>query len=624
MQEGLKNKLVSAFSEALQPIDNRVMWEWLADNIELPNVYNPSGRFDISFYPYLKQPMTDLLDDNIKQLNLSACTQAGKSLLQQLYVPYIILENAGPIMMVCDTDVNAKKLAEERVIPLLKSNKAIKRLLDSQRFSARKSGIQLPHMTYRINGPQESAIHGYSARVILGDEVWQWENSLHKDVIPKLKSRMTAFNATRKLVLSSQPDFEGSDWHKECARGYWYEYGFRCPECNVLQLYEWNGQKDNKDYGMVFDKTNEDKDYDKKASTGRLVCQHCFHEIKDTPVNRKSLVDDGDYILIHKGNDSSCRTYSWSQYMNISISFKEIALQYFDAVIQKRTTGLRTKHELFRQQTLGRFWKMGHQVDIPKLMTEAYKPSDAWPDETIRFLTLDPQKDYVNWLIRSWSNKCPESRLVDWGTVIGFSEIEDIIKKYDISPLGIAIDSGFDTRNIYAESIQRGKVITKKDGKRMFVQWVCLKGDGGMSSLTPKKFYKHKIVQSNGKTIDIDKLYSPLTLVEPQFPVGSKFKSFRANLYAYSNYSIKHILFNLRDHRLPFNWKLNERANEDYNKQMFSEELNPKSGRYEQIGNIPNHILDMECMQLVCSLMAGCFIPAASDMNAIAASPELS
>ena len=626
MDTQLQTKLVSAFSDGLRKIDTDPLWVWLEKNISLPNIYNPMGRFSIDFYPYLKAPMKDLLDSNVKQINMASAVQTGKSLIQELFMPYIILEEPGPILKICDTAENAKKNVEERLIPLMNNNKDIKRMLDGQRFSARKSGFQLPHLSCRINGPAESNLVGYSARYVLGDEIWQWQAQNHVDVINKLKNRQSAFNAVKKMVLSSQPDYEGSEWHKECQKGWWWEYGFRCPACNELQLYEWNGQTDDgKEYGMIMDKTEADdsgiKDYDKKASSARIVCQHCYHEILDTLVNRRELVVDGDYILIHKGHDSSIHTYSWNQFVNLSIPFKQIAITYLEAVIQKRTTGLRTKHELFRQQNLGKFWKVGQQPDLKKLMIEAYKPSDTWSDETIRFLTIDVQKDHLYWLIRAWSNKSPESRLVDWGTVIGFSEIEDIIKKYNIHPLCIGIDSGFATRNIYAESIQRGKVINLANGKRMFAQWTCFKGDGGVG-LVPKKFYKHKI-EENGKKIDIDKLYSALTLVDPQLPSGSKFKPFRANLYAYSNYSIKTILFALRDHRLPFDWKLNDRANADYNQQMFSEELNQKSGRYEQIGNIPNHILDLEAIQLVMALQADCYHPSATSLDEINKSPEL-
>lgn len=626
MNKELQNKFVSKFAEGLRPVDIRPLWQWLEENVELPNVYNPSGKFSIDFYPYLKKPMVDLLDDTCKQINMAACTQAGKSLLQQVFIPYVVLESPGPILMIHDTGDNAKKVTEERIIPLLNNIKPIKRMLDGQRFSARKSGVQLPHMTFRVSGPAESNILGYSARIILGDELWRWQADSHKDIIEKLKNRTTAYNATKKLIFASQPDFEGSEYHKECMKGWWWEYGFRCPDCNELQLYEWNGETDTgKEYGMIMDKTKEDdegiKDYDKKASSARIVCQHCFHEILDTPTNRKSLVIDGDYILIHKGHDSSIHSYSWNQFVNITIPFKQIAMTYLEAVIQKRTTGLRTKHELFRQQTLGRFWKMGQQVDIPKLMTEAYKSSDAWPEETIRFLTIDVQKDYLYWLVRSWSNKVPESRLIDWGALVNFSEIEDIIKKYNIHPLCIGVDSGFEARQVYAESVQRGKVITLANKKRMFAQWTCFKGDGGISALTPKKFYKHKLVEAGGKTIEIDRLYSTLTLVDPQFPVGSKFKSFKANLYVWSNYSIKSILQRLRDKKLPFKWSLNERADGDYTHQMFSEELSPK-GRYEQV-HPKNHLFDCECLQLVMALQADCYHPSPSDLNDITSSPDL-
>lgn len=626
MTTDLTNKLIKSFSKELRPLDLSPLWIWLAKNVTLPNVFNPQGKFRIDNYPYLKEPMIDILNNNIKQLNLVACTQAGKSLLQQLYFLYIILENPGPILMIHDNEVNAKRVIEERIVPLMMNNPDTKRLLENKRYSAKKSGFSLPHMTCRVDGPAEGRLHGYSAKIVLADEVWQFQASHHYDVITKLKRRQTAYNSVKKMVLSSQPDYEGSDLHKEVQLGNHYEYGWRCPECNELQLYEWNGEtNDGKFYGMVMDKTKHDEndipDYNKKASSSRLVCQHCFHEIKDTPINRKSLVIDGDYILVHKGNDDSIKSYSWNQFMNVSISFKEISMAYLEAVIQQRTTGLRTKHELFRQQVLGKFWKMGQQIETKKLMVEAYNSSDLWKDETIRFLTMDVQQSCIHWLIRAWSNKLPESRLIDHGTIIGFSEVDEIVKKYNIHPLCIGIDSGFATKNIYAESIQRGKIITTKNGKKMLAQWTCLKGDGG-SGLTPKKFYKHKIIQSNGNSIELDKLYSPVSLVDPMFPVGSKFKSFRANLYAWSNYSAKFLLERLRDHKLPFDWKLNERANADYNYQMFSEELSSKTGRYEKVHD-KNHMWDLECMQLIMSLQSDCFHPRASELNDITSSPEL-
>ncbi len=622
MEQELTDRLVACFSNGLKPVDERPLHEWLEDKIELPNVYNPAGRFAIDFYPYLRRPMDDLLDDQIKQVNCCSCTQAGKSLLQQVFIPYIVLEAPGPILMVHDIADNAKKVVEERIIPLFRQNKELNRLLESDRFAARKSGIKLPHMPFRVDGPAESTLLGYSARYVLGDEVWRWQAQNHTDVIEKLKNRQTAYNATKKLMLASQPDFEGSEWWKECTRGHWFEYGWRCSDCNVLQLYEWNGQRENTDYGMIFDKTDSEDNYDKKASSARLVCQHCFYEVKDTATNRKRLVMDGDYILIHKGNDSSVRTYSWSQYVNVSISFKEIALKYFDAVIQRRTTGLRTKHEVFRQQTLGRFWKVGEQIDTKKLFTTAYQSSDEWKDETIRFLTLDVQQDHLFFLVRAWSQRVNESRLIDWGSIVNLSELPQLKKKYKIHPLAIGVDSGFNTRNIYAASIENGEVITMPNGKKDLARITCYKGDGG-TGLTPKKFYPHKVLL-NGRQLTVDKLYSTMTPVDPQFPITSRYKPFKAYLYMWSNYSIKTILFNLRDNKLNFKWGLNDRANAEYTKQMFSEELNPKSGRYEQLGDTPNHILDLEAMQLVMALQADTFHPSAQDLNDIAKSPELS
>ena len=392
------NTLHQSFAEGLQPIDSRPLYEWLADNINLPNVYEPCGRFNIDFYPYLKAPMLDLTNDKIKQVNAAASTQGGKSMLMQLLMPYIILESPGPLLMLHDTADNGRKCVEERIIPLLKNNTKIKHLLDSERFSARKSGILLPHMTCRISGPAESNILGYTARYILADEIWRWEADNHLGILEKLENRQTAYNATRKLILTSQPDVEGSEWHTQCIKGFWYEWGWTCEHCHTLQRYRWNEEsEDGKPYGMIMDQTVKDSkdipDYDRKAASAHLVCSHCFNSTYDTPESRRDLISHGDYILIHKGKNESVHTYSWPQYVNRSVSFKDIALRYLSAVAYKRDTGEWDKHQIFCQQTLGQFWHRGEQVEAHTLITEAYKGSDEWPAETIRFLTLDPQKE---------------------------------------------------------------------------------------------------------------------------------------------------------------------------------------------------------------------------------------
>ena len=90
----------------------------------------------------------------------------------------------------------------------------------------------------------------------------------------------------------------------------------------------------------------------------------------------------------------------------------------------------------------------------------------------------------------------------------------------------------------------------------------------------------------------------------------------------FSNYSIKTILTGLRDKKIEFNWKLNDRATTEYTRQMFSEELTIK-GIYEQINKVPNHLWDLECLQLLAALMSDCYHPSASQMNSIVGSPEI-
>ena len=65
--------------------------------------------------------------------------------------------------------------------------------------------------------------------------------------------------------------------------------------------------------------------------------------------------------------------------------------------------------------------------------------------------------------------------------------------------------------------------------------------------------------------------------------------------------------------KLPFKFRFNNRADETFTKHMYSEALNPKSGRFEpHTKDTPNHLWDCMCMTLVLALMSKCYIPDAT------------
>lgn len=599
----LENELLKSFTSGLQKIDTRYVYEWCADNIKLPPTYAINGRFNVELSPYLKKPMRDLTDNSIRQINLCCSTQTFKSGINEVFTPYCILQNPAPMLRIHQSDPAANTCLETRILPMLRNNDSIKLLLTGVKYNSKNGVLNMPTMFIKSCGTSENNLHGLSIKYAILDEVWLYTD---KEVVDKVKARLTAFEKNYKLIITSQPDIEGSQLWGEYNKGNIFHYGWRCPSCQKLQTYEFNGEKNGRNYGLIWLPNNQERtlSYDERTNGTVLVCQHCFESVEDNEDSRISLVQNGDYIQIQNGNPTIA-SYSWPCFVNKDISFKKIATDYLEAKTEYRNTGLDEKLKLFRNQKLGLFWKRNELIDSQKLLLDTYNTNEKWLEESHRFLTIDVQQKVIYWLVTAWSNKVSEARLIDWGVCVGFDEINAVKIKYNIHPLCIGIDSGNDTVPIYKESVQRGEVITLKNGKKFWAQWMCLKGDGG--KLTPRLSYKH----ADGS----DRLYSMQSEKDCQWAYGSKYAKLRARLFLWSNLSVKTILANIRDGKLPFKFKFNERADETFNQQMYSEQLNSKTGRFEQVNGIENHLWDCFAMSLTMALMAKCFVPEASNIN---------
>ena len=602
MKNSTLNRLVKAFSSPIQSIFNGTLYEWASENVVLPQVYAINGPFNYEISPYLKKPMADLTDNSVRQVNLACSTQTGKSLIQEILMPYIILNDPAPTLRVHQSQPAANDTMVTRILPLLRNNREIKLITNLVKFNAKSGLFNLPNMFIKSVGTSENNLHGLTVKYVVADEVWLYEDP---NVIDKVRARTTAFEKNYKLVLSSQPDIEGSQLHKEYVKGNIYHYGWRCPACNILQPYEFQGSKDGKNYGLVWTPQNDEGTltYDQRTNDCRMVCQHCFHEVKDTEENRIKMVQQGDYIQIQSG-DPTINSYSWPAYVNKDKTYKKVAMQYCQAKQVFKKTGMDNDLKLFRNQVLGIFWKKGELIDTPKLLADFTLGTEAWENETHRFMTIDVQANCMYWLVTAWSNKVSEARLVDWGVCVGFDELINIKKKFGIKPTHIAIDSGTDTVALYKETIMRGEWVDWK-GSKIWAKWLCLKGDGGKSKITPKIDYTH----ADGSK----KYYGVESAPDPQWAAGSKFSGFRARLSLWSNYSIKTLLHSMINNKLPFKFRFNERADETFTKHMNSEYLNPKSGRWEEKSeSIPNHLWDCMAMTLVLALMGKCYVPEAS------------
>jgi len=601
MNEETKNELLAIYRDSLQPPYFGGFRSWCEENIILPSAYAIPGKLDLSISPYLIKPALDFDNPNITQINLCMATQVGKSLLSELFIPYTVINQPGPLFRIFQTKELSDKFAEDRLIPLLKECELIKPLLRYDRFSTKKNGIKFPHTSVTLGSSNTSLAHGSSVRYLLCDELHTWDTGL----FDLFKARTTAFSGRRKIICASQPGKTGSEWENICYKGLVYEWSWLCPKCKTKQLFHWSYSKPDNTYaGMNWDTVllpDGSTNINESAKTAHLDCIKCDHQIHDTPSERYLLNNTGDYTLTKNDGDTSIVTYIAPGLVNAGLSFKSIVSQYLVAKQMQRMTALDDQMQIFVTQVLGKFYKRESEADLSKILIEAYN-KEGLDKDWIPVLGVDVQRTggVKYYVVRAWHRNGNESRRLEFGIARTFDEIQTIQKKYNILNPMVHVDSGDGemTQVVYQECLKRGNVVGQR-GNLEYMSWVPTKGD-------QKVNYKHKD--------DVTRLFSEPSLQESGFPVGHKLKGIPAKLILFSNFSLKTILGQLRDNLIPgITWKIDQ-PDDQYEKHLYAERLvdvvDKKSGqitkRWVQEGK-DNHYFDCEVLCLLGAIRAKSF-----------------
>lgn len=606
MDQAVKEELLQVYADALQPPWTGSVWQWCEHYIELPNAYAIPGKFSMDNSPYLIQPFEDLKNPNVRMVNLVAATQIGKSLLAELFIPYIVCNDPGPTLRLHQNDDMAATFTETRLIPLLKATPQVKAMLGYNRFAATKKGITLPHMSVKVSSAKETVLHGQSIRFLLLDETHLYEFG----TIEKAIARTTAFAGRRKIVVSSQPNRKGSELEKYYNMGQIFEWQWQCPGCKKHQPYRWTWQRKDLSYAGINFETilNEDKETTNiglSAKTAWLECFFCAHKVKDSLENRRLLNDTARYECIKSDGDPEIHSYTIPQFVNINISFASMVVQYLNAKKMKTMTGLDEDMVTFENQILGKFYHAGITADHSKIMRGDYSPDPSKVDkEWLPIMTVDYQRvgKIKYYVVRAWHRNGNESRRLDFGVARTWEEIDAIAKKWGVAYPCVGVDEGDGetTSEVRQECVKHGQVLKLPNGTLEYICWTSLKGDAKLSWTDhPDK---------------ISRFYSPQKKADAMFPIGSKYKGVPAPLHHWSNYSIKTILMNLRDNKIPGVKWLVDVKDAEYEKQMYSEglmtQIDKKTGqtvsRWVQIGEA-NHWLDCEAMNLTQAVRANVF-----------------
>jgi phage terminase large subunit GpA-like protein len=455
--------------------------DWFEENIRLPKKVSAfSGFYNRRNFAY-QIGIADMFDDTeVKELSLQWATQLGKSTFIQFLISKIACVDPSPVMFVCPDRPTAQEVSKERIMGAAKQIPELReKLLPDARQNAMMPDLG-DCLVFMAWSGSPTSMGQRSCRYVFGTEISKWsrDKSEEADAADLVRERVKGF-WDHKLIFEGTPTMKGVCRVEELGlkSSQWLEYHVPCPHCNEMQVLDFEH--------VVFDKGEKGElDRDLAEQTAYYKCEHCKGKIQDRhklKMLRKGVWAEKD-IRIPKGFKGSVFFTPGKAKTRIHTHLESVAspVLTFGAVAGEFVRCMQgDKKKTFQNFTNS--WRA--LTWAPKIKEH------KWEDVRIRlvnkearrgvvpswagFLTagIDIQEGWGVYVVRAWGVG-GRSRLVDWGQIISYGEIQQKIFERGFphegrgelaSVLLTGIDSGYKPYEVY-QFVNR---INQKYGERM-------------------------------------------------------------------------------------------------------------------------------------------------------------
>jgi hypothetical protein len=602
------HQLETARRSSYAPRDRRGLAEW-ARGIKLPAAYSFKGRFDPDLSPWLKRAFDACGDSFVRELTCISAVRTGKTLVGDLFLAWKAATDPGPTMFNIGTDADAKEHGKLRFVPLLKSIPAVKAKFSDNRHDLTESLVKFMDGTYiLIQGLTNP--NNFDAKGIR----WEVNDEGHKAPpgnIDKAKSRTADFRHNCKVINISQGGTVNDDMDVAYRRGTMEVFGWKCPECQTLQPYEWRDRREQ--FRIKWDK-NETTcpggrwDFDEMAKTIRYECANpdCNFVVRDNPEERRRQTYEYSQFLppanpLAPRDNVSC---TWNQLCVPWIPWREIVIDWIEAM-SALESGDMTKLKNFIQRRLAQSYEESEaRPQQNEEHTSDYISTDPWPDEHRRYMTADVQEKggrYFLAAIRAFAID-GRSRLLWAGRLETYEEIRQKQLDFAIEGMRVGLDSAHETSEVQGMCARYGwiSLLGQDEGS-----WAHSDPNGNSPLQKPYSVPKKVWVGLGTKDQAQRRFVWHFLWSNPTFKDICHRRSIGKGLY----YGVPADIEELSTYTNPNNGKATSywpqmRANQKIRKK------DKTTGReqviWTRIGERPDHYLDCERMLLVMAAIEGC------------------
>lgn len=395
--------------------------------------------------PYLKEIMDEFVNYETEEIIFCKCTQVGGTEVILNMLGYSIQQDPSPVMIVYPTDKLGESIAENRIVPMIKSSPSLAKLYHESRSQKLEHQFEGTYLTIAgSNSP--SSLASKAIKYLFLDETDKYPGASKKEADPvSLARERTKTFTNRKICLTSTPTVStGYIWKALESADIVKHYFVPCPHCGEMIELKFKQLK--------WPKNSDGMTASDRADQAVYVCQECGCIITDQ--HKDKMLRSGEWRIIRTNNSTKKKVGFWINTLySPFVRFSEIALEYINS------KGDPEKMQNFTNSWLAEPWEdtklktsadtvMERRTQIPELIIPGWA----------KLLTagVDVQETCLYWTIRAWGNYITSQNIAH-GQAGSWADIERVMnlayetEKND-SRLVVAlclIDSGYDTDSTY-------------------------------------------------------------------------------------------------------------------------------------------------------------------------------
>lgn len=569
--------------------DRSPIYDWAKRHVVLPGSYAISGSFNVRTSPWLIPIFNDIQNETVRTVTFIAGIQVGKTLVSDVAIPWIIVNDPGPISMTMHVDDMMERHAKMRLNPLLEACEPVANILPRPGPLRTTTEIHFGGFSLILNAANLSDQQSQSIRWKLNDEIWhpRWQG-VYADAI----GRVSAYEAvgTSKVLNTSQAGIEGDVADRAFRAGHAAEWSTECPSCGKIHAVAFSIRSD-KDVsesvqagGVVWDHKAKGEDdtwnVARAVETTRFRCPYCGHESADTDQTRERWKRSGCFVSTNDAAPTKTRSYHVESIVSRPMTL--LVEEWLNACNEATRTGNEEPMIKFRQKREAKPWRMEKTaVSVINVNASDYTVEDYFngtkraPNEVMRAMTIDRQQTHFWVEVGAWS-ATPEYTQLYFGRIDTIDQIRAIQQRYGVPDSCVAEDRRYlpsETDRDCARFGWRGLMgVAKKT-------WTLANESTGALENFPHSDVKTSNIGGN---------------VSVWF-------------YEFSGDHMKDILFSSINGK-GFRWNLPRNVNQLYIEQLKSEakqEVRPGVWRYVEVRQNANHGIDTSTMMLTIAVIAG-------------------